>query len=208
MRLAFYKASCPECLPRAQQHVAKPAQRRDQSSRRVEVPAVLAVGPLREAIEFVAPGAGDQPLAGDHAHEHTHGERSAAEAEPGELVARLVVGAGEGIEVPNVSLQSPPEPAAEDRQRLERGSANAIVVTGDLLAGGEVKRLVQPPDVRLHQLGGAVPRAVRQQHDVLGTRHGGAPARFGFGVRVGGNVLRRGAEFNRNPLAVPFAAPQ
>jgi len=85
----------------------------------------------------------------------------------------------EAVQAEHVPLQAEPDGAAEHRQGPERRRPHPVVVTGDLLLrGSQVERVVNAPDVRLEQLRRAVPRTVRQQHDILG--HGPACGELGY----------------------------
>ena len=115
----------------------------------------------------------DESLRRDQRDDDAYRERAAAEPEGVDVVAVPVVAAGVAIDVENVPVKPHTEGAAQQRQRLERRRADAVVVVGDLIAlafGGrpQVDRLVHPPDVGLEQLGAAVPRAVREEDDRLG----------------------------------------
>ena len=94
----------------------------------------------------------DEPYPRDEAGNNADRECAAAESKTEYPVAGMIVAATERIDIDDVAFQPDAENAAEDCERLEGGSANAIVVIGDLLQWiFQVQRLIEAPDVGLEQ---------------------------------------------------------
>src|ERR1700730_3837173 len=88
----------------------------------------------------------------------------------------LVVAAGEFVDVDDVPLQAEAERAAENRPRLERRGADAVVVECNLVISRPVQRLEGAPDVVAPDLRRGIARAVRQQNNF--STHGIPPPRY------------------------------
>src|ERR1700752_314445 len=95
--------------------------------------AKLAIEPQRLAPQVIGGRRiRHQSLRQQEIDEDAHRERSAAEAEAVDAVAGFIVAAKEYVERENIALQSPADRATEDRERLDRGCAHAIVIGSDL----------------------------------------------------------------------------
>ena len=127
------------------------------------------------------------PAFGDQSRERARGKRAPAEPEDVDVVAFPVMPAQELVEVLDVARQAPAEGAREHLERSDAGRPDAIVVECDLVVATEIERLIQPPDVGLVELGGAVSGAVGQQHDVAA-----APRGYRLGAAGIGRLWRPG----------------
>ncbi|MBA7708130.1 hypothetical protein ES703_117020 [subsurface metagenome] len=148
--------------------------------------AVLPVGCGDLVVELFLGAIAHQSLLADQAVHHAHGEGAAAEAEAEDVVVlpgavalvtllrlgaggldleivemRAIVAAGELVDVERVALQAEAERAAQDRKRLERGGADAVVIEGDLLGARQVERFEHPPDIGTPDLAGGIAGAIR-----------------------------------------------
>src|SRR4030081_133320 len=95
----------------------------------VTMPAIGAIGRTRQTVEFGFTVSLDEALAVDHSHYDPDREGAAAEAEAEQLVVLIaIIAAGEFVERDDVAPQAETERAAEDRHRLERRGADAVVV--------------------------------------------------------------------------------
>ena len=160
--------------------------------------AVLSVGRARKALQVDLAGRrlGREDALSHHQPGHDpHRERTATEPEAEDLRVPLVVPAQERVELDDVALETPAERAADQRQRLERGGADPVVVDRDLIGLGEIERLEQPPDVAAPDPGRRVTGPVGQEDDPLA--HGRPRS------QMGGTLLRRpGCALARGPRAV------
>lgn len=152
----------------AQEQVADPAENfLDAEDGVVALAPVGAVGGARLVVELLLVARRDQALVEDQAADDAHGEGAAAEAEAEEAVAVVaIVTAGEFVDVDDVALQPDAEGAGEDRPRLERGRADAVVVEGDLVAVRQFERLERAPDIGAPDLRAGIAGAVGQKDDV------------------------------------------
>ena len=114
--------------------VAEPLVGRFQPQIVIAIPAIGAVGRTREAMQFGFVIGFDQPLAVDQPHHDPDREGTAAEAEAEQFVVLVaIVPAGKLVERDDVAAQAETERTAEDRHRLERRGADAVVIERDLV---------------------------------------------------------------------------
>src|SRR6202163_2414485 len=98
----------------------------------IPLAAVLAVGGTGLPIELCLIFRLHQTLVDDQAHDNADRERAAAEAKAEQFIVVLaIVAAGEFVEGNDIALQAEAERAAEDRHRLERRGADAVVIERD-----------------------------------------------------------------------------
>jgi hypothetical protein len=134
--------------------------------RMVTLAAILPVGGDRLLIEFGFIGSGHQALIENQADDHPDREGATTKAEAIDIVGLVrVVAAGELVDVDHVPLQAEAERAAENRPRLERRGADAVVVECDLVISRQVQRLEGAPDIRAPDLRRGIARTVRQQNN-------------------------------------------
>ena len=77
-------------------------------------------------------------------------------------VALFVIAAAEAVDRDDVPLQAEAEDTAENSEQSEGGSADAIVVEGDLtLRIAQIQNLEQPPDIGLENRCRAIACAIR-----------------------------------------------
>src|SRR5882757_2793813 len=136
--------------------IAQAAQRLDQdiiARAKISGLAVFAVGDLGIARQvLLVTIVLDEPHPRDEAGDNADRECAAAESKTEYPVAGMIVAATERIDIDDVAFQPDAENPAEDCERLEGGSADAIVVIGDLLQWiFQVQRLIEAPDVGLEQ---------------------------------------------------------
>ena len=81
------------------------------------------------------------------------------------IVGVAIVTAGEFVQRDDVAPQPETERAAEDRHRLERRSADPVVIERDLVVAGEIQRLEHAPDIGSPDFRGGIAGAVGQQND-------------------------------------------
>jgi hypothetical protein len=74
----------------------------------------------------------------------------------------LVVSADKFVEIEDIALESPSERTAQNGKRLEGRRADAVVVDGNLVRGGQIDRFEGPPNIGSPDLGGSVPGPVRK----------------------------------------------
>src|SRR4051794_17598375 len=106
--------------------------------------AVLAIcdDRLRPQLVFVVVVRGE-PNGGDEPGNNADGERTAAEAEAEDSIARLVVAGAKAIDVQYVSLQTDAEDAGEGCPPFERRRSDAVIIKCDLLVGvDQIERLI------------------------------------------------------------------
>src|ERR1700681_4721050 len=137
--------------------------------------SVGAVRHLGLFVDFRLGLSRDQPLMKDKADHDPHGEGAAAKAKAVNTVARLIVHTKEFVDVENITLQTPTKSAAQYGQRLKGGSANAIVVNGNLIVTTKVQTFKHAPDVGFPNFVRGVSGSVGKQNDVLVRRHGMSP---------------------------------
>ena len=131
--------------------------------------ATVLLGRSRRREQDLLSGLGVRPhetLFQNKPGQHANGEGAAAEAKSKNLVVfgddalALVFGLGfvipaqEFVETQNVAVEAEPERAAEDRRRLERRCADAVVVNRNLIRLRQVDGLERAPDVGPPDLGG------------------------------------------------------
>ncbi len=150
-----------------QEQVAKRAEEiLDVPDRMIPLPAVLAVGGTRLPVELGLIVRLHQALIDDQAHDNTDRERAAAESKAVQFfVVFAIVAAGEFVEGDDVALQAETERAAEDRHRLERRGADAVVIKRDLVVAGKIQRIERAPDIGAPDFRRRITRAVGQQND-------------------------------------------
>jgi hypothetical protein len=133
------------------------------------VKVLSSEGPIRVSccsVQLFFGFVGDQSLIGEQADYDPNNERTSAESEAEYFtLGAAVVPAHELVEIDDVPLQSPSERTAKQRQRLERRSADTVVVDRDLVRAGEIERLEYSPDVRSPNFRRSVSRAIGQQYD-------------------------------------------
>src|ERR1700738_702625 len=133
----------------------------------VALATIFPVGGDRLLIEFGFTLGGDKALIENQPDHDPNREGAAAESEAVDIVVFvLVVAADEFVDVDHIALQAEAERAAEDRPRLERRGADAVVIERDLVIPRQVERLEGAPDVGAPDLRRGIAGAVGQKNDV------------------------------------------
>ena len=133
----------------------------------VPLPPILTVGRAGLSVEFRFILGRHQALIENQADDDADREGATAESESVDVVGVVaIITACEFVDVDHVALQAEAERPAENRQRLERRSADAVVIERDLVRTGKVQRLEGAPDIGAPHLRRGIAGAVGQQNNV------------------------------------------